>query len=177
MVDNVMDKFSLDSSCTDTKVTEKYLAQFPVTLRRCLENNDERRDFEKEIFTEYKDVPVYRAVKNPDEISGADFLGNAEKYDLDGTKYSARWARNHKNHSVSVNENADELIITTKFPNSHIKGIAKGYMRCQYGPADFKQGKTHHNWYLFKGKNETVCKEFAIDTEITKRAAEEKTAK
>lgn len=158
-------------------VTDEYLALFPSTLRACLiDNIDRRRNFAKKIVREYENLTVYRAVKYSDKILSTDFLGNAEKYYLEGKEYSPRWARKFENHSVSVNESVDELIENTNFPNSHITGIAKGYMKCKYGPADFTPDETHHNWYLFDGANEKVCKEFMIDEEITKKATEAKKA-
>lgn len=167
-----------NSGTTATELTDEYLAQFPVSLRKCLDNNiDRRRNFAKEIVKDYKELLVYRAVKYSDKVLCIDFLGNAEKYDLDGKEYSERWVRKYKNHSVSVNESAEELVETTNFPNNHITGIAKGYMRCKYGPADFETNKTHHNWYLFEGANKEVCKEFIIDREITEKATEAKAAR
>lgn len=35
-------------------------------------------------------------------------------------------------------------------------------MKCQYGLADFQEGKTHHNWYLFKDKIDSASNEFKI---------------
>ena len=35
-------------------------------------------------------------------------------------------------------------------------------LQCQYGPADFQEGKTHHNWYLFKDKIDSASSEFKI---------------
>ena len=172
MIDNYdkNDKLPSDSNDT-TEISDDYLAQFPVTLRKCFENDeDSRKNFAEEIVEKYDEVLVYRAVMYSDKILSKDFLGNAEKYDLDGQKYSKRWAKKYKNHSVSVNESVEELIEKTKFPNNHITGIAKGYMKCKYGPADFERHKMHHNWYLFDGANEKVCKEFDIDREITDRA-------
>lgn len=178
MKDNDKSITTGSGSNTATELTDEYLAQFPVTLRKCFENNiDRRRNFSEEIVKEYRDLPVYRAVKYSDKVLSIDFLGNAEKYDLDGKEYSERWSRKYKNHSVSVNESAEELIENTNFPNNHITGIAKGYMRCKYGPADFEPDKTHHNWYLFEGANKEVCKEFIIDREITEKATEAKAAK
>lgn len=178
MDNNVKNNIAPNSGDNSTELTDEYLAQFPVTLQKCFDNNqDRRRNFASEIVKDYKDLPVYRAVKHSDKVLSVDFLGNAEKYDLDGQEYSERWARKYKNHSVSVNESTEELIETTKFPNNHITGIAKGYMKCKYGPADFESNKTHHNWYLFDGANKEVCKEFIIDKEITDKATEAKEAK
>ena len=35
-------------------------------------------------------------------------------------------------------------------------------MKCQYGPADFQEGKTQHNWYLFEDKIDSASNEFKI---------------
>lgn len=141
-------------------LTEEYLQRFPATLRACLEGEEKRDSFAEEIVTDYQNIEVYRAVANADKVLGADFLGNVEKRQLDGQPCSKRWIRNYHYHSVSVNESIKELIKVTRFPNEHIQGIAKGLMKCKYGPADFESGRTHHNWYLFDGMNEVVCKEF-----------------
>lgn len=148
-------------------LTDEYLKRFPVSLRACLEDEEKKTSFAEEIITDYSDLEVYRAVTNADKVTSTDFLGNVEKRQLDGQPCSKRWIRDYHYHSVSVNESIKELIKVTKFPNEHIQGIAKGMMKCKYGPADFEPERTHHNWYLFDGMNEIVCKEFTpVDVTI-----------
>ena len=139
---------------------EEYLKRFPSSLRNYLDNEDSLRTFKSEVKKEYQDVIVYRAIGDPVEVKSSDFLGNVEKRQLDGQKCSRRIVNDFHYHSVTVNESCSELIKATHFPNSHIKGIAKGKMQCAYGPADFEPHRGHHNWYLFNGMNEVVCRLF-----------------
>lgn len=156
------------------QVTEEYLKRFPKGLRECLKiSEDSRNSFHDEVFTDYDKITVYRAVTSSDNIYDFDFLGNVEKRELDGSHCKKWQVEDFHWHSVSVNENKAELKKVTRFPNQHIRGIAKGIMKCRYGPADFVAGKTHHNWYLFNGANEEVCKEFAIDETVDSGADSE----
>ena len=65
---------------------------------------------------------------------------------------------------VSVNEDPMQLIKALHIPNPGrpTLGIARGTMKCQYGPADFPERKTHNNWYLFKDKIDSASSEFEI---------------
>ena len=65
---------------------------------------------------------------------------------------------------VSVNEDPMQLIKALHIPNPGrpTLGIVRGIMKCQYGPADFQEGKTHHNWYLFEDKIDSASNEFKI---------------
>lgn len=56
------------------------------------------------------------------------------------------------NYAISVNEDIEQLKMSVKFPNHNrpLLGIAKGIMRYEYGPAEFKRKQTHHNWYLYE---------------------------
>lgn len=36
-------------------------------------------------------------------------------------------------------------------------------MKKEYGPADFPDGRTHHNWYLFEDKIEEVMTLFHVE--------------
>ena len=146
------------------QVSDEYLKRFPEGLRECLKNNEDSKiSFQDEVYTDFEEITVYRAVTSPENIHSYDFLGNVEKRELDRSHCKKWQIEDFHWHSVSVNENKDELKKVTRFPNQHIQGIAKGIMKCHYGPADFVPGKAHHNWYLFDGANEEVCKDFSMD--------------
>lgn len=68
-------------------------------------------------------------------------------------------------YAVSVNEDKQQLITAMHLPNKErqILGIAKGEMRKEYGPADFPDGRTHHNWYIFEDKIEEVMTLFSVE--------------
>ena len=89
------------------------------------------------------------------------FLGNldeAELYDRPVRKSTFQMC------GVSVNEDPMQLIKALHIPNPGrpTLGIVRGIMKCQYGLADFQEGKTHHNWYLFEDKIDSASNEFKI---------------
>lgn len=143
-------------------LTDEYLKRFPSGIRNCLKSNDARKSFTQEIETDFEDITVYRGIEFNNQIKPSDFLGNVEKREMDGQKFPSKWKTDFHFHSVSVNESLKELKKSLKFPNSHIKGIAIGVMTKEYGPADFIQGRNHHNWYLFDDMNYVVCKKFEV---------------
>ena len=140
---------------------ERRISRLPKQLLNCLENEDKKGAFIDEVKFCYEDVLVYRGISEVDKISKNDFLGNVETNQLKRKKPRYK-INDYRNHGVSVNENLQELKKALKFPNSNIHGVACGKMRCCYGPADFKQGKHHHNWYLFDGANASVANEFRV---------------
>ena len=143
-------------------ISEEYLARFPSKMRECLEIESEREYFSKTIRQEYDSIEVYRLVHNTDRVDENDFLDNVR--DLKKrTGLDHRKSNKIGNHAVSVNEIKNEAIKSMKsFPNKDWKAVAVGKMLDEHGPADFINGKTHHNWYLFEGANKDVFKLFSL---------------
>lgn len=115
----------------------------------------------------YKELPVYRALCYENSIIDEDFFSYNELALLnqeEGNLGSLEW------YSVSVNEDKEQLINVLDIPNEERKilGIAKGIMKCEYGPADFVGKKTHHNWYLYDGVIPTLKKQFKIEAIMVK---------
>ena len=111
-----------------------------------------------------KPVKVYRAVKNSDSFSGDDFMPVPEERKMTAEKIAARLERDKKftieSFGVSVNEDVDNMIASVKYPSERHKGILKGIIKCKNGIADFEEGKTHHNWYIFQDKMNDVVQSF-----------------
>ena len=108
-----------------------------------------------------KKVMSVGGIHRENKIERDDFLGNldeAELYDRPVRKPTFQMC------GVSVNEDPMQLIKALHIPNPGrpTLGIVRGIMKCQYGPADFQEGKTHHNWYLFKDKIDSASSEFKI---------------
>lgn len=145
------------------KVNDDYIKRFPISLQKCLQNSENRTQFENTIVTDYEDRLVYRGIVNPMEITPDDFLNNEDSYSSEGKTVSKKQKERLDFHSVSVHENLTELKKSLSFPpGKHIKGFAKGNMRAKNGPADAMNTHRHHNWYLFDGANTEVYKEFEI---------------
>lgn len=126
-----------------------------------LKDSRVRDKFFKSISKEYADIIVYRGIHRENRIERDDFLGNldeAELYDRPVRKSTFQMC------GVSVNEDPMQLIKALHIPNPGrpTLGIVRGIMKCQYGPADFQEGKTHHNWYLFEDKIDSASNEFKI---------------
>lgn len=145
----------------ENNLPENYLEKFPDSLKLCLNNESNMESFLNTIECKYDDLLVYRLVHSADKIDEYDFLGNREDYERNGKK--RRIADKPSEHAVSVNEDLDEMLKSfSQFPNEIWKGIAKGYMKSIYGPADFIDDKKHHNWYLFKDANKIIYDEFEL---------------
>lgn len=146
-------------------LTEEYLSRFPNKLKEILHNPKFRDKFIETAVQDYAPVvPVYRALHREKEIDRDDFVCNVEEYELYGRKPHKRQSLDI--YSISVNEDKQQLITSMHIPNKERKilGIAKGEMKKEYGPADFKGYATHHNWYLFEDKVDEVMELFIIDT-------------
>ena len=149
----------------ETKVTEEYLSLFPTRLHNILKIERNRRKFINNVCDEFDDVVVYRGLHRADLIHEDDFIGNLDEAELYGRS-------NRKETiemcAVSVNEDKQQIITALSIPNQNrpALGIAKGLMKAEYGPADFKEvegvKKTHHNWYLFEDKIKDVVMEFTL---------------
>lgn len=143
------------------EASEEYIKRFPTKLHEMLKDSRVRDKFFKSISKEYADIIVYRGIHRENKIERDDFLGNldeAELYDRPVRKPTFQMC------GVSVNEDPMQLIKALHIPNPGrpTLGIVRGIMKCQYGPADFQEGKTHHNWYLFKDKIDSASSEFKI---------------
>lgn len=143
------------------EASEEYIKRFPIKLHEMLKDSRVRDKFFKSISKEYADIIVYRGIHRENRIERDDFLGNldeAELYDRPVRKSTFQMC------GVSVNEDPMQLIKALHIPNPGrpTLGIVRGIMKCQYGPADFQEGKTHHNWYLFEDKIDSASSEFKI---------------
>ncbi|WP_443638862.1 hypothetical protein [Blautia sp.] len=143
------------------EASEEYIKRFPTKLHEMLKDSRVRDKFFKSISKEYADIIVYRGIHRENRIERDDFLGNldeAELYDRPVRKSTFQMC------GVSVNEDPMQLIKALHIPNPGrpTLGIVRGIMKCKYGPADFQEGKTHHNWYLFEDKIDSASSEFKI---------------
>lgn len=130
---------------------ESYIKRFPTKLHDMLSYPETRKRFEKSVVWEYEDVIVYRGLHRSDKVERDDFLGNLDEAEI----YNRPVRRaTLKMCGISVNEDPRQIIKALHIPNKNrpAMGIAKGWMKCECGPADFEEGKTHHNWYLYEDK-------------------------
>ena len=135
--------------------------KFPSRLKEYL-LKEKNKDFFNSISLTYDKVCVYRGVRSTVTLSPNDFLSNIDDFFCLGFGSSPK--DEVGNYGVSVNENLDMLKKALGFPNARkgIKGIAKGFMECQYGPATFEGKHPHHNWFLFEKANIDVAEKFEI---------------
>lgn len=148
---------------TENILTEEYLKRFPTVFRSALEENQKyQKAFFSQIETEYEDLKVFRIVHREDKLDDDDFICNVEEARVYGNpmKYKPRLAH----YAVSVNEDLQQLVKAMTFPNPRHPwmGVAEGWMKKEYGPADFVEDNTHHNWYLFEKSIPIQKKEFKI---------------
>ena len=149
---------------TEESVTEEYLASFPTKLRYALTNPKYFKRFVSTVCDEYDELlPVYRAIHRESEVHEDDFISNIEEAELYHRPPYRR--ENLELHAISVNEDPQQIITALDIPNARrpVLGIAVGSMNKEYGPADFKDGKTHHNWYLFNQMNKILKDEFKVE--------------
>ena len=145
-----------------SELSEEYLARFPSKMRECLEIESEREYFSKTIRQKYDAIEVYRLVHNTDCVDENDFLDNVSDLKKRTGLEHRKW-KQITNHAVSVNESRDAAIKSIKsYPSKNWKAVAVGQMVDDHGPADFVDGETHHNWYLFAGANKEVFKLFGL---------------
>ena len=147
------------------EITKEYLERFPAGLRDCLQSEEEMKKFSESVFFDYDDRKVYRAIHNSNKVVPNDFLGNADTAKVYGTKVATRNLKKYIFHSVSVNDDINQLIKSFRdFPSEYLKlnGIAEGIMSARYGPADFSDYTSHHNWYLYKDSQEEVARQFKV---------------
>ena len=131
----------------------KYIQRFPKSTQYALSHEPSKTAFLSSVKTCYEPVKVYRAVKNSDSFSGDDFEKIAERLKRD-KKFTI------ESFGVSVNEDVDNMIASVKYPSERHKGILMGMMNCKNGVADFEEGKTHHNWYIFQDRMDDVIGSF-----------------
>lgn len=148
---------------TEDELTEEYLSNFPTIFCNALINEPKvRKKFLRTVKTNYKDLKVYRAIRHEDYVVEEDFLSYAETAIRNGEEYrknQVEW------YSVSVNTDKEHLITRMDIPNEDKKllGIASGIMKSEFGPADFLDNKTHHNWYLYKGAETLLKNRFVVE--------------
>ena len=148
----------------EENITEDYLSNFPTKLRNALDNPKYKKRFIATVSNEYCErFPVYRAIHRKDEVHEDDFISNIEEAELYCRPPYKR--ESLELHAVSVNEDPQQIITSLDIPNEGrpALGIAVGAMKKEYGPADFKDQKTHHNWYLFDGRNKILKDEFKVE--------------
>ena len=157
---------------TEEALLEECLSMFPTVFRKALEDKPKIRSrFVNKVQREYIELPVYRALCYEDSIIDRDFLSHNELASLgirNGNMNALDW------YSVSVNEDKEQLINCLDIPSEEkqIRGIAKGLMKCEYGPADFVNNKTHHNWYLYDGVIPSLVEQFKIEQIEVKKSDE-----
>ncbi|MCM1218369.1 MAG: hypothetical protein NC548_28110 [Lachnospiraceae bacterium] len=151
----------MSSTGQDKRQPEAYLSRFPSKLRQILSDDSKHKRFLDKVCFEYADIDVYRGIHRADCVKDDDFLGNLEEAELYGRRVRKETL---EMCAVSVNEDKQQLITALHIPNKErpTLGIAKGVMRMQYGPADFVQGKTHHNWYLYVDQISNAAREFKL---------------
>lgn len=147
---------------TEEELTGEYLAKFPTILRKTLEENPKhRRRFLNRVQTEYEDLTVFRAIHRADSIEDDDFLCNMEEAQIYDREYKRK---SLELYGISVNEDPMQIVKSLSIPNVRhpALAVAKGKMKKDYGPADFVEGATHHNWYLFAEKIPLLKNEFQM---------------
>jgi len=147
---------------TEEELTPEYLSNFPTIFREALtKNSNLKQKFTRTVSKSYSDLKVYRAINYEDRIVDEDFWSYVEISINKGENFR----NNLEWYSVSVNEDKNQLIANMNIPNEerHLLGIASGMMRNQYGPADFKEKKTHHNWYLYDGVISALKESFVVE--------------
>lgn len=156
---------------TEEELRDECLSKFPTIFQNALNNNSRIREkFLNKVHKEYEELPVYRGLRYEDNVIDNDFKSYNELRILNNEKInenSLEW------YSVSVNEDLEQLINVLDIPSEEkqIYGIAKGIMKCKYGPADFSGKKTHHNWYLYDNVIPYLKQEFEI-VKITENKSE-----
>ena len=155
------------------KLTKEYLAKFPFSLQEALTNEKHKKRFLRNTSDDYVDTTVYRGLHRADEINTDDFLNNVDEAELYNRKHPME---NIENYAISVNEDPLSLIKSLSIPNIKrpMLGIAKGIMKKECGPADFRDGKPHHNWFIFQSEIETVKNNFIVQSLESYKKEEEK---
>lgn len=144
------------------EISEEYLSKFPTIIRDALNSNLKyRQRFARNVKTEYKSLKVYRAIHRANEIDDDDFLCNIEEAKV----YNITYKRESLElYAISVNEDPAQIVKALSIPNARrpALGVAEGWMRMEYGPADFREDATHHNWYLFQDVVNDLKNEFKV---------------
>lgn len=141
---------------------------FPHSTRVALSQARLQRQMLKdEVKLQFPPIQVYRAIKEErGPVTVTDFMTiyDIETYSDDRllAMLHADRSKNIQSFGISVNEDIDELKTGLHFPNVRYKGIAQGVLQSTFGPADFKRGKTHHNWYIFEDCLSSVAIEFRV---------------
>ena len=134
----------------EEEFNEELIKKFPTILREALQDEKSKKRFINTVSVSFPEVTVFRAIHKSDCIDNEDFECDV----IESRKYNRKLRKpyNIACYSISVNEDIEQLKLAVKFPNHNrpLEGIAKGTMRCEYGPADNILEKTHHNWYLFE---------------------------
>lgn len=142
----------------------KYVERFPKSTQQALSYKPSKMIFLSSVRTCYAPIRVYRAVKNSDNFCSNDFITMPEERKMTFEKITKRLERDKnftiKSFGVSVNEDIDNMIASVKYPSERHKGIVVGVMSCENGVADFEEGKTHHNWYIFQDRMDDVVRSF-----------------
>lgn len=136
--------------------------KFPTILRNALDDEKKKRKFIDNVSVNFSDVEVYRAIHKADCVEDNDFECDV----IESTKYKRKLKEPYsiECYAISVNEDIEQLKLAVKFPNHNrpLQEIAKGIMRCEYGPADNILRKTHHNWYLFEKEINNMKERFLL---------------
>ena len=143
---------------------EKYIKRFPESTQQALSHERLLQEFLCAVEIEYKPIKVYRAVLNSDSITAWDFVSTVDEHKMTLEKIEKR-IKKDKNFKIcqfgtSVNEDLANMLASLKYPSEKHKGIAIGLMKQEFGMADFEEGKTHHNLYIFQDKMDELIQSF-----------------
>lgn len=157
----------------ESLLTEEYLSKFPTILCEALKSSDKYRNrFLNRVKKEYSPIKVYRGIHKDNILEDDDFICNIEEME----KYGGGCYRkvNVEHYAISVNEDPKAIIKALSIPNVRHPwlGIAEGIMEQEYGPADFMNDATHHNWYLYKDAIPLMKVKFKITDECRRMISE-----
>ncbi len=159
---------------TEGMLTREYLSRFPTNLQIALCDPKHRQKFLNTVSENYEPMRVYRGTHQENTVTEDDFISIVEEAAVFGVQ------RRQKNdtieiHGISVNTDPMQLIKAMHIPNKRRKivGVAGGMMDAEYGPADFKAGTSHHNWYIYEDSRSVVSKKFvSMDVESFQKEGE-----
>lgn len=146
----------------DEEFNDELIQKFPTILHDALKDEKNKKQFINTVSVRFSEITVFRALHKSDCIKDEDFECDV----IESQKYNRKLRIPYSIgcYSIYVNEDIEQLKLSVKFPNHNrpLEGIAKGTMRCEYGPADNILKKTHHNWYLFEKEINNMKERFVL---------------
>lgn len=159
---------------TEETLMKEYLSRFPVKLQMALGESRHRKRFLDTVSENYEPLRVYRGTHGENTVTDDDFISIIEEAEVFGIQRK-RQNDTVETHGISVNTDVMQLIKAMHIPNKRrkIMGVAEGMMDARYGPADFKAGTSHHNWYIYEDSRSVVSKRFvSMDVESFQKEGE-----